>query len=86
MSNQYGTVTHSGKTLTLTQQAYVSNNGTDGGVRYYAAAIDADGNEYMVAWDTTPAWDERLAANDESDSFDESEACDWDTPADIREL
>lgn len=53
----YGTVTFEGVTYTLTQQAYVDNYGTDGGVRYYARAIDEAGNGYKIAWDTTLAWD-----------------------------
>ncbi len=57
MSNEFGTVTHEGVEYQLTEQAYASNYGTDGGVRYYASAIDLEGIFYEVAWDTTEAWD-----------------------------
>ena len=53
-----GTVQHNGKTLYLTQQAYVNNEGTDGGVCYNAHAIDEDDNEYYIAWATTKTWDD----------------------------
>ena len=88
---EFGTVDHQGAVLALTQQAYINNHGTDGAVRYYAAAIDTDGNDYQVAWDTTEAWNaceaafradpENAAPND-----DESLACDWAHPAEIRAL
>lgn len=87
---KFGAVEHNGLTLALTQQAYVSNYGTDGGVRYYAAAVDAEGNEYRVEWDTTPAWDEadEAAQNGDDNGYcdDESNACDWDTPAKVTAL
>lgn len=57
LDRKYGTVKHDGKTLWLTDQAVCDNYGTDGGVRYYAKAIDSDGHTYNVAWDTTEAWD-----------------------------
>lgn len=49
----FGTVKHDGKTLYLTEQAYMDNYKADGAVRYYAHAVDKNGNEYRVAWDTT---------------------------------
>lgn len=45
--------TLNGLTVTLTDDATMDNYGTDGEVRYYASAVDAAGNEYRVAWDTT---------------------------------
>lgn len=85
---KYGTVEHNGQALALTQQAYINNHGTDGGVRYYAKAIDAEGGEYLVAWDTTAAWDARCATAEETGDAldDESDACDWDAPAAITAL
>lgn len=94
-AEKYGTVDHGGAALALTQQAYCENYGTDGGVRYYASAVDIEGNEYRVSWDTTQAWDAATAAakvslaesgelgNEEYLLQDESNACDWDSPADI---
>ena len=83
---KYGTVEHNGTVLALTQQAYAENHGTDGGVRYYAAAIDAEGNEYRVEWDTTAAWDAITKAywadpENAPTPDDESLACDWTAPA-----
>lgn len=90
LCKQFGTVEHGNKTLALTQQAYVNNHGTDGGVRYFAAAVDAEGNEYQVEWDTTAAWDEayKAARNGDDSGYcdDESNACDWDTPAKVTAL
>lgn len=52
-----GTVQHDGNTLYLLDQALVGNYGTEGMIRYYANAIDAEGIEYRIAWDTTDEWD-----------------------------
>jgi hypothetical protein len=62
-----GTIEHGGTTLHLLEQAVADNYGTDGLIRYYARAIDAEGTEYRIAWDTTDEWDlanefERLMA------------------------
>lgn len=85
---KYGTVTHAGQDLALTQYAYCENYGTEGGVRYYAHAIDRTGNEYRVAWDTTPEWEAaedayRADPENETPNEDESEACDWSSPAEV---
>ena len=97
-AKQYGTVDFEGKRYYLTQDAYPDNYGTDGDVRYYARAIDIEGDIYMVAWDTTGEWDEaqaeaqRLqAAGDPCDDYpaildDESNACDWDHPVDVKAI
>lgn len=58
MSNNFGTVNFEGKELKITQEAYVDNYGTDGEVRYYANAVDTDGNEYQVTWETTKEFDQ----------------------------
>jgi hypothetical protein len=95
----YGTVNFKGKTYTLTQQASAENYGTNGGVRYYASAVDANGNKHIVIWDTTPEWDaaqaeaEKVARRYAPQSApeyeypailgDESNACDWDNPAEV---
>ena len=45
----FGTVQHAGKTLNLTQNAFLDCDGSSTGQRYYsAAAIDSDGNEYKM--------------------------------------
>lgn len=79
ITRDYGRVEHKGKTLTLMQDAYCDNYGTDGGVRYYASARDAAGNIYRIAWDTTAEWDDM----DPEDQDDESNACAWDNPASV---
>ena len=56
-AKRYGTVKVDGKKYWLKQQAFVDNYGTDGGVRYYASAIDRRGNQFKIAWDTTASWD-----------------------------
>lgn len=58
MENKFGTVNFEGKELKLTQDAYVDNYGTDGEVRYYANAVDTEGNEYQVIWETTKEFDQ----------------------------
>ena len=56
MSN-FGTVTHNGQILALTEIAEARNNGTDGDIIYCASAIDQDGNMHLVTWETTLEWD-----------------------------
>ena len=58
MKKDFGTVKFEGKEYALTQDAYVDNYGTDGEVRYYAHATDADGKEYRVVWETTKDFDD----------------------------
>ena len=97
-THDYGTVTYEGVTYTLTQDAYVSNYGTNDGVAYYASAVDAAGTEYKVTWLTTAEYDaanERVQAAYKADQDpdyadlslveDESNACDCDTPYDVAE-
>lgn len=90
MDNNYGTVEFEGKTYTLTQDAYANNYGTDGAVRYYAAAVGADGNRYMVEWETSEEWDaaqDDYKATGEVSGYieDEQNACDWDNPISVTE-
>lgn len=69
-TQDFGTADFGGATYTLTQDAYISNYGTAGCVRYYAHATDAAGDTFLVAWDTTEAWDlacERASLEGESD-------------------
>ena len=69
---KYGTVQHNGMTLTLTQQAFLTCDGSNTGERYYSAgAVDSEGNNYRVRWDIYDGFD----------GADESEACDWDEPS-----
>jgi hypothetical protein len=58
LAKENGTVVFEGKKYWLKQQAHVDNYGTDGGVRYYASAVDRFGHDVMIAWNTTVAWDE----------------------------
>lgn len=69
-SDNHGTVTHNGKTITLTQDAYITSNGSRD--YYRAHAVDANQNEYYILWDIIDA-----------DCDDESNACDWSNPSDI---
>lgn len=80
----YGHVVYDGVSYVLTQQAYLENDST-GTAIYQALAqredqwvADPDPVEhelYMVEWDIT-----------DPDCDDESHACDWDNPADVRKL
>ena len=69
MTIDYGTTTYNGVTLTLTQYAYL--DGPDGDAVYTATAKDASGNVWRVRWEIL-----------NHDCDDESNACDWDAPAD----
>ena len=90
----YGTVTYKGKEYMLTQQAYIT--GTNEEPYYLANAIDSEGNEYEVEWylnkDTKEAYDEieRQRELGEVPNYslveDESNACDWDNPTEIRKI
>lgn len=71
-------VNYEGKALTLTQEAYVA--GTQDQPHYEAAAVDAEGNEYLVRWEVRDNW------RDIAESGDESEMCDWDSPAGVEAL
>jgi len=70
IKNNHGTVTHNNKTLTLTQDAYMTSNGSRD--YYRAHAVDANNNEYYIIWDIVDA-----------DCDDESNACDWANPSDV---
>lgn len=84
-NNNFGDVAFNDQIIHLSEQAYVNNYGTDGGVRYYAKGVDDNGIEYLVAWDTTEAWDaEQEAYRADPDNFEaslqEEDACDWSSP------
>jgi predicted DNA-binding protein len=73
---RFGSIDYNGKKYFLTQTAYCDNYGTDGDVRYYAHAIDDDGTEYKVTWETSEQYDlacellsleNKLQENDRSD-------------------
>ena len=110
-SNQFGTVTFNGKEFNLTQDAYVVNYGTEGEVRYEASAVDTDGNNYLVIWETTEEYNKSQRLHNLEDAFeagkldeeeieeieelqeeydsgyceDESNACDWENPIEVKE-
>ncbi len=80
LKKEFGTVSHNGIELAISQVAYCDNYGTDGEVRYYASAEDQEGNEYQVAWDTTAKWDEagelynlELKQEQRPESFDDED-------------
>lgn len=77
MERNFGTVTFEGKTYTLTQDAYI-NNYLDRAC-YFASAADEEGNQYKVRWEIRDSFD--AFSND-----DESDACDWFNPADVRRI
>jgi hypothetical protein len=82
-TNNLGDVrTAEGVTVHLTQNAYPDNTGTSGAVAYFAHGKDDDGNDYLVRWETTPAWDalqEAYRVDPENTTADipEDQACDW---------
>lgn len=93
MAIDFGNIEYNGVTITLTEQAYASNYGTDGDVRYYAAGVDDKDNKYQVSWELTPEWQEqqeRHRTERHGDTYDgvecdcnddESTACNWDAPS-----
>ena len=68
-SNPHGNINHNGRTIPLTQEAYLA--GTDDAPRYEAMAEDDAGNTYRVTWTPYENYKELFAAGDESD------CCDW---------
>jgi len=72
LAKRYGTVFLGHYKYWLLDNARMDNYGTDGDVRYYAKAVDRHGNEYRVAWETLP------------DYSDETSACDWDRPVEVK--
>ena len=93
-AKKFGTVMNDSTEVAMTQAAYMENYGS--GVRYYAAGVDQQGNDYLIAWDTTNAWDEasesyQAAIRNGSDPEigmldDESNACDWSSPVEIKSV
>lgn len=82
MNGNYGTVTFEGKDYRIIQDAYV---------RYYARAVDAEGNEYEITWKQTEAWEEAKdlykATGEVIEHFyDESNACEWDKPIAVKKV
>ena len=69
IEGKYGTVNFNGKKLYLIQQAYYTGDETYGSI-----AIDEEGNDYRVNWETSDAW----KALDPEQREDEGDACDWD--------
>lgn len=62
------TVRYKGQELTLTQDAYLTQN--DNGTYYAAHAVDSQKNEYMVRWEITH--------ENPRECDNESDMCDWD--------
>lgn len=84
LESQNGTVEFEGKKLYLIQQAY-ANQKYDY-IVYRATAIDDEGNDYQVEWDTVEGWEDHKVGEDGfcavegCNGFceDESNACNWD--------
>lgn len=84
------TVDHGDISITCRDDAHLDREG-----QYRAYGVGDDGNSYIIDWSTTTAWDAANAeakanrANGDYDSYpslldDESHACDWDNPSNIR--
>jgi len=77
-------IQYQGKTLTLKQDAYLSNNSNVLAENHYRAeAVDEAGNEYIIRWEMTDAYlaaEAAYQADPENvpPQEDESEACNWD--------
>ena len=67
------TIIYNGTQYTLTDNPQMDNFGTDGAVRFYGHAIDGDGLDYSVQYETLYDWD----------GVDQGDACDWDNPVEI---
>lgn len=90
----YGTVTYEGKEYRLMQYPYIA--GAIENPHYLANAINSEGKEYEVEWelnkDTKEAYNEIEIQKElgEIPNYslveDESSACDWDTPVDVKEI
>lgn len=57
-----------GKELRTTQDPHVS----DDGEHYLADALDSEGNTYLITWSVI-----------DSETTDESSACDWESPVGV---
>ena len=83
--NDYGHVkTENGNVINLTQDAYIYADGV-----YKAAGVDNAGNIYEVTWATTKAWDDAQIDFKKTGEIagwmeDESNACDWSSPIDVK--
>ena len=85
---------YKGKQLTLNENAYIA--GTRENIIYLATATDEDGQQYEIEWaineETQKAYDEieRQRELGETPNYslveDESNACDWDNPIEIRKV
>jgi len=84
LEKQFGTVEFEGKKLYLIQQAYADQKYDY--IVYRATAIDEDGNDYLVEWNTVEGWEDHKIGEDgfcivdgcNGWCEDESNACDWD--------
>jgi len=123
-AHKHGKVTYDDREFALKEQAYADNY--MGGVAYFASAMDEEGNDYAVRWNTTNETDlreelvklqyRRNQADEDGEEFDEgdaeriveicaelsiedydesddagiytpndeSDACDWDSPAEVK--
>lgn len=72
----YGAVEIEGNEYFLTQHPYIY--GTQGEKPHYrAAAIDNNGDEYLVTWNVLENWEI---------IEDESDMCDWDNPCNVEKI
>ena len=93
-AEKYGETTLDGLTVALRQHAYLTQGGAPTITWYEAAAIDAEGNDYVVTW--TDEWTDHTCGEDGECAYldddgercqlshdDESNAANWDSPSSI---
>lgn len=81
MEKKFGSVEFEGAKYILIQDAYLSNRDAYGDAAYFANAVkagDTPDNGYVPVY--TVEWG---IINPETE--DEADACDWDSPADVRD-
>lgn len=83
MKEKNGAVTFEGKEYALTEQAEAWNED------YHAGAIDERGVEYLITWEVTAEYEEKLEELIEENGnywLDEADACDWENPITVEKV
>ena len=81
MEKKFGSVEYEGEKYILLQDAYLENDGAYGDAAYFADAVkvgDTPDEGYLPVY--TVVWEII-----DKETEDAGNACDWDTPADIRD-
>ncbi|ALX50486.1 hypothetical protein AOX59_18965 [Lentibacillus amyloliquefaciens] len=74
--NENGSVKENETEIAISQQPYIDGPADEKPI-YRALGIDQEGNEYEVKWEVVDYW-QALE--------DESEMCDWDSPAEVEAI